>query len=126
VTTTRRAEGSSERAFESAIGRLLIAMTYTSVVFLVIGVGLMAAAGIGPLDGGPALDPGSLIAGLVSLDPAAFLWLGLGIVIATPIIRVAATGIAYARQGQWTMVLVSGAILVVIAIGVAGALSSEA
>jgi uncharacterized membrane protein len=86
----------------------------------------MAAAGIGPLDGGPALDPGSLIAGLVSLDPAAFLWLGLGIVIATPIIRVAATGIAYARQGQWTMVLVSGAILVVIAIGVAGALSSEA
>ncbi len=126
MTTTRRSESSSERAFESAIGRLLIAMTYTSVVFLVIGVGLMAAAGIGPLDGGPALDPGSLIAGLVGLDPAAFLWLGLGIVIATPIIRVAATGIAYARQGQWTMVLVSGAILVVIAIGVAGALSSEA
>ena len=126
MSTTKRAEAPSERAFESAIGRLLIAMTYTSVVFLVIGVGLMAAAGIGPLDGGPALDPGSLIAGLVGLDPAAFLWLGLGIVIATPIIRVAATGIAYARQGQWTMVLVSGAILVVIAIGVAGALSSEA
>ena len=71
---------------------------------------------------GPALDPGSLVAGLVGLDPAAFLWLGLGVVIATPIVRVVATGIAYARQGQWTMVLVSGAILVVIAIGVAGAL----
>jgi uncharacterized membrane protein len=126
VSTTTRGEALSERAFESAIGRLLIAMTYASVVFLVIGVGLMAAAGIGPLDGGPALDPASLMAGLVSLEPAAFLWVGLGIVIATPIVRVAATGIAYARQGQWTMVLVSGAILVVIAIGVAGALSSEA
>lgn len=126
MSTTTRGEAPSERAFESAIGRLLIAMTYASVVFLVIGVGLMAAAGIGPLDGGPALDPASLMAGLVSLEPAAFLWVGLGIVIATPIVRVAATGIAYARQGQWTMVLVSGAILVVIAIGVAGALSSEA
>ena len=56
---------------------------------------------------------------------AAFLWLGLGIVLATPIIRVTAAGIAYARQGQWTMVLVSAGILVVIAIGVAVSLSTE-
>ncbi len=126
MTTVTRDSGPPARDDEAAIGRLLIRMTYVSVVFLVVGVGLMVVAGIGPLDGGPSLDPGALVADLIALRPAAFLWLGLGIVIATPITRVAATGIAYARQGQWTMVLVSVAILVVIAIGVAGALSSEA
>jgi uncharacterized membrane protein len=126
VTTATRDPGPPVRDDEAAIGRLLIRMTYVSVIFLVVGVGLMAASGIGPLDGGPGLDPGALVADLMALEPAAFLWLGLGIVIATPIVRVAATGIAYARQGQWTMVFVSVAILIVIAIGVAVALSSEA
>lgn len=126
MTRVTRDLGPPVRDDEATIGRLLIRMTYVSVVFLVIGVGLMAASGIGPLDGGPSLDPASLVADLIALRPAAFLWLGLGIVIATPITRVAATGIAYARQGQWSMVLVSGAILLVIAIGVLGALSSEA
>ena len=125
MTSVTRDPGPPVRDDETTIGRLLIRMTYVSVAFLVIGVGLMAASGIDPLDGGPALDPGSLVADLLALRPAAFLWLGLGVVIATPITRVAATGIAYARQGQWTMVLVSGAILLVIAIGVAGALSTE-
>ena len=111
--------------FEGRIGRLLIGLTYVAVAALVVGVGLMVASGIEPLDGGPSIDPGTLVVDLLALDPAAFLWLGLGIVLATPIARVTAAGIAYARQGQWTMVLVSAAILVVIAIGVAGALSSE-
>jgi uncharacterized membrane protein len=95
------------------------------VAFLVIGVGLMVAAGIGPLDGGPSLDLDTLAADLVALRPAAFLWVGLGIVLATPITRVAAAGIGYGRQRQWTMVLVSIGILAVIAVGVAGALSTE-
>jgi uncharacterized membrane protein len=113
------------RDFEGFIGRLLIRLTYLAVTFLVVGVGLMAAAGIGPLDGGPNLDLGTLVADLVALRPAAYLWVGLGIVLATPITRVAAAGIAYGRQRQWTMVLVSIGILAVIAIGVAGALSTE-
>jgi hypothetical protein len=113
------------RNFETAIGRLLIRLTYLAVAFLVVGVGLMAASGIGPLDGGPGVDLGTLVADLWALEPAAFLWLGLGIVLATPIARVTAAGIAYARQGQWTMVLVSGGILVVIAIGVVVSLSTE-
>ena len=113
------------RDFEGFIGRLLIRLTYVAVTFLVVGVGLMAAAGIGPLDGGPSLDLGTLVADLVALRPAAYLWVGLGIVLATPISRVTAAGIAYGRQRQWTMVLVSIGILAVIAIGVAGALSTE-
>lgn len=115
----------SARDFEGIIGRLLIGLTYVAVAFLVVGVGLMIAAGIGPLDGGPSVDLGRLVSDLLSLQPAAFLWLGFGIVLATPITRVTVAGISYARQGQWTMVLVSVGIVVVIAIGVAASLSTE-
>ena len=125
MRTETRVEDPIMRDFEGFIGRLLIRLTYLAVAFLTVGVGLMAAAGIGPLDGGPSVDVGSLVADLLALQPAAFLWLGLGIVLATPISRVTAAGIAYARQGQWSMVLVSIGILAVIAVGVAGALSTE-
>ena len=54
--------------------RLLIAVTYVSVGLLSIGVVLMLADGISPTSGGPPLDLPSLAAGIVALDPAAFLW----------------------------------------------------
>ena len=111
MTTETRTPDTSARDFEGVIGRLLIVMTYVAVACLVVGVGLLVASGVGVLDGGPALDPGAFVEDLLALEPAAFLWLGIGVVIATPIIRVAATGIAYARARQWTMVLVSVGIL---------------
>jgi uncharacterized membrane protein len=125
MTTETRGADRSMRDFEGVIGRLLIGMTYVAVACLVVGVGLLVASGVGVLDGGPAFDPGTLVADLLALEPAAFLWLGLGVVLATPIVRVATSGIAYARRGQWTMVLIAIGILVVIAIGVAGSLITE-
>ncbi len=125
MSTPTRDASRSMRDFEGVIGRLLVGLTYVAVAFLVVGVGLMVASGIGPLDGGPSVDLGRLVADLLAPQPAAFLWLGIGIVLATPIIRVTAAGIAYARQGQWTMVLISGGIIVVIAIGVIVSLSAE-
>jgi uncharacterized membrane protein len=125
MTTEARKTDRSARDFEHGIGRLLIGMTYVAVACLVVGVGLLVASGVGVLDGGPAFDPGTLVADLVAREPAAFLWLGLGVVLATPIVRVATSGIAYARRGQWTMVLIALGILAVIAIGVAGSLITE-
>lgn len=125
MSTDNRHTTTPMRDFEGRIGRLLIGLTYIAVALVVVGVGLMVASGIGPLDGGPSLDPGTLIADLQSLEPAAFLWLGFAIVLATPITRVTAAGIAYARQGQWSMVLVSVGIVVVIALGVGISLSTE-
>jgi uncharacterized membrane protein len=125
MTIGTRGRDPSMRDFEGVVGRLLIGMTYIAVACLVVGVGLLVASGVGVLDGGPALDPGTLVADLLAFDPAAFLWLGLGVVLATPITRVATTGVAYARRGQWSMVLIATGILVVIAIGVAGSLITE-
>lgn len=104
---------------EFRIGRLMIAMTYASVATLVIGVALMVAAGISPLSGGPAFDASQLVAELTSVSPVGFLWLGLIIVIATPIVRVIGAAISYGLAGQWTMVAIAAAILLVIVAGVA-------
>jgi uncharacterized membrane protein len=103
---------------ERRIGRLLIAMTYVSVVLLVVGVLLLLAAGVSPLAGGPGLDLGTLGSEVLALGPAGFLWLGLAAVIATPIGRVVAAAVAYARSGDRSMVAIAVAILGIIAVGV--------
>ena len=110
-------------AAERLSGRLLIGITYVSVVLLLIGVALMIKNGISPLDGGPGLDLATLGATLAALEPAGFLWLGLLVVIAAPICRVIVAGIAYARDADWLMVGISVAILAVIAVGVGSALA---
>jgi uncharacterized membrane protein len=106
------------RAFERRIGRLLVRSTYLAVALLLVGVVLMAVNGISPLADAPTFEPGAILAGLTSLQPTAFLWLGLAVVIATPISRVIAALVGYARVGDRLMVGVSVAILVVIAIGI--------
>jgi uncharacterized membrane protein len=107
------------RAFEGRIGRWLIIVTYVSVALLASGVVLMAIAGISPLEGGPPLDPTAIIEGITSLDPATFLWLGLLAVIATPVTRVIAAAIGFARTGEWMLVLAALGILATIALSVA-------
>lgn len=109
--------------FERAIGRMLVALTYVAVALLAVGVGLMVANGIPPLSGGPPLDIGRIAEDVARLLPQGFLWLGLLVVIATPIARVVAAGIGYARVADRAMVAIAVAILVVIGLSVATALA---
>ena len=104
---------------EATIGRLLIAMTYVAVTLLVLGVALMAAAGISPLAAGPSLDLATLASQVAAAAPAGILYLGIIVVIATPITRVIGAALSYGADRQWVMVGVSVAILGVIALGVA-------
>jgi uncharacterized membrane protein len=110
---------------DTAIARLLTAGTYLSVALLAIGVALMAAAGISPLSGGPAFDPGNLPADIAALRPEGFLWLGLIAVIATPSARVAASLVGYLRRGERAMAGVSLLILGVIALSIIVATAAE-
>lgn len=112
------------REFDRVIGRLLIAVTYVAVALLSVGVILMTTTGISPLAAGPPLALGRLAADLVALAPAAFLWLGILAVIATPISRVVAAAIGYARLGDRWLVGVAIAILAVIVVGIASALAT--
>lgn len=114
-------DGGRMRGAERLIGRLLIGAAYLSVALLVVGVGLMLGAGTSPLAGGPGLNLATLGAGILTLDPAGFMWLGLLAVIAAPIARVMFASVAYLRDGDWLMVGVSAGILTIIVIGVATA-----
>lgn len=107
------------RAFEARIGRWLIIVTHISVALLAVGVGLMIANGISPLEGGPRLDLATLVAGLTTLDPAAFLWLGLLAVIVTPVSRVIAAAVGFARTGEWPLVVAAIGILATILASIA-------
>jgi uncharacterized membrane protein len=113
------------RDFDRVIGRLLIVVTYVAVALLSVGVVLLLMAGLSPLSGGPQLDLAQLGADLVALDPAAFLWLGILTVIATPLSRVVAAAIGFARLGDRLMVAVAIGILAVITLGVATAFGAS-
>ncbi len=106
-------------SLEHSIGRLLTIATVVGVVVLAIGVVAMVAAGISPLDAAPSVDLRAIPGQLARLDPAAILWLGLLIVIATPPLRVAAALAGFAARGERRMVLVASVVLALIAVGVA-------
>jgi uncharacterized membrane protein len=113
-------------ADERRIGRLLIAITYVSVAVLLVGVALMLVTGVSPLDAPPALDATSFLEALRAIRPSAILLIGIALVVATPIIRVIAAAVTYARSGEVRMVGVSLGILAVIAIGVVSAIVTDA
>ncbi len=104
--------------FEAVIGRVLIAMTYVAVTLLVIGVLLMFAAGTSPLSGGPAFHLGDIASDILALRPEGFIWLGLLVVLSTPIVRVVVAGFGYGRAREWPMVGVAIGILTVIAVAI--------
>jgi uncharacterized membrane protein len=110
--------------FERRLGRLLIGVTYVAVGLLTIGVMLLILAGISPLAGGPPFDPAQLVADLLAFEPAGFLWLGILVVIATPLSRVAGAAVGFIGRGERLMAVVSLAILGVIAISVLVALAT--
>ena len=103
---------------EHSIGRLLALATLVGVVVLAVGVIAMIAAGISPLDTPPAFDLAAIPARTGRLDPAAVLWLGLVIVIATPPVRVGAALVGFAARGERRMVLVALGVLALIAVGI--------
>ena len=104
---------------ERSIARVLTFGTYLAVGLLAVGVVFMLIDGIGPLSGGPAFDPGDVVANVAALRPAGFIWIGLLVVVGTPAARVAASLIGYSRRGERLMTGVSALILIVIATSVA-------
>ncbi len=113
------AGGGTPAGIEVRIARLLRVGTLLSVLLLAVGSLLLVAAGISPLDPGwPPLDVAAIPSDLLALRPEGFLWLGLLVTIATPLLRVTASTLSFARAGERRMVLLGVAVLVVIALAV--------
>jgi uncharacterized membrane protein len=104
---------------DHVIARLLLVGAVIGVVFLAIGVVLMAVNGISPESSTfPAFDPGTLVPDLGALRPEGFLWVGIVILIATPIARVIGELITFTMNGDRTLAMVALGILGVIALSV--------
>lgn len=109
---------------ERAVARLLAVGAVVAVVLLATGVVLMIGEGVDPTGPTfPVFDAAAIVDDLLALRPEGFLWAGLLVVIATPIVRVVGELVGFAWLGDRPMVLVAGAILVVVAASVVLALA---
>ncbi len=112
--------GAAPAGVEAQIARILALGTRLGIALLAVGSLLLVAAGISPLaEDWPPLDLAALPADLLALRPEGFLWLGLLVTIATPLLRVTAATLGFARAGERRMVLLGVAVLVVITLAVA-------
>ena len=104
---------------EARIGRLLTIGTYAGATALAVGVVAMLAAGLSPLDSAyPTFDPLALPGQLLALEPEGFLWLGLIVILATPVMRVVASLAGYLGRRERAMASVAVGVLAVIAVGI--------
>lgn len=114
-------------AVESAVARLLLAGTLAGVAALGVGVVLMAGSGISPTsETYPDFEAGRLVPDLLALRAEGFLWLGIVVLVATPVVRVIGELAAFGIRRDRPMVAVSVAILGIIGLSVALAIGAEA
>ncbi len=101
---------------ERMVSRVLGVGIALAVVFMLVGVVLGVVSG----DGLPqrVVVFGDLLSGLGELDPAAYLSLGLLVLIATPFVRVIGSIVVFALTHDRRYVLVTAAVLVVMCLGV--------
>jgi uncharacterized membrane protein len=118
VSAIRVDRSGTANGLESTLARVLQVGTYVSIALVAVGVALLVAGGGSPLDAGPPLDIRGLVADLGAGKPAAFLWLGILGIIATPGLRVAGALIGFARRGERAMAIVALLILAVVGLGV--------
>jgi uncharacterized membrane protein len=111
---------------EEAVARLLAAGAVAAVVLIVAGVVLMVAQGVNPLSREfPALNLEGLVPSMLALEPAAFIWAGVLVVVATPIAMVTVELTAFARRHDARMALLAIGILGIIALSVVSAILLE-
>jgi len=103
-------------AIERMVSRVLGAGIAIAVVFMLAGVVLGIASGEALPDHVVAF--GSLASGLSELDPAAYLSLGLLVLVATPFVRVTGSIAAFALERERRYVLLTAVVLVVMCAGV--------
>ena len=120
-------ESASADRVELFIARVLAIGAVLAVGLLVIGIVLMLGAGISPdAEAFPVFDPALVVGDLLALRPAGFLWAGIVVVIATPVVRVAGELLGFSLRRDRRMALVAAGVLAIIAVSVVTALVAEA
>lgn len=108
---------------EKAVSFVLRAGVIVSAVIICLGLALLVVKG--GLKAGERIDAAmaypsnlrALLAGLLVLDPASVLALGLVALIATPFARVAISIVAFALERDWSYVVITALVLAVLVMG---------
>jgi len=101
---------------EKVVHWVLLVGLLVSVAFMGTGIVLGFAQGTGLPD--TVVAPGDLPGALADGEAAAFLTLGLLVLIVTPFLRVAGSLVAFARERDLRFVLVSAAVLALMCLSV--------
>jgi len=124
-----RASGSRDtvpsRAVEIVVSLVLRIGVVLSAAIICLGLALLVAGGIisNEIRIDAAIpyprDLGALLAGILALDPASVMSLGLVVLIATPFARVAVSIVAFALERDWRYVVVTALVLTILVAGIA-------
>ena len=103
-----------------AIERVVRGILSWGIVAAVVCMAIGLVLGVLDAEGLPTrvVPVGEVLSGLAAFDPAAYLSLGLLVLIATPLVRVAASLVAFARLHERRYVLVTGIVLAVMCVSV--------
>lgn len=113
---------------EGVLSRLLTAGTMIAAALAVVG-GLMYLASHGgertvlrEFHGEPTglVTPEAIARGAAGLDARAIMQLAVLVLIATPVLRVAAAGLVFAAGKDWKFVAICGVVLAGLALGLMG------
>jgi len=104
------------KELELFVSNILRAGVMISGVLIVIGLGLFIATGDSCYPNGEAsLD--WIIYGDPFFSPSHILFLGFLTLVITPLLRVAASVLAYGAEKDWTYVAITGFVLIILVIG---------
>lgn len=118
----------SDHEVEQLVGRLLQAGVLVAAAVTILGaVLLLAREGGAPIDFGTLRPPTAglhtvrgVLAGALALEPHAIVQLGLVLLVATPVARVALTLVAFAMQRDRLYVAITLLVLALLVYGLAG------
>ena len=106
VGASRRGALITPDGFRLLVSRVLLVGVTTSAVLLAAGLlGSLLVGWDGSLVGAPpttgaATDPGALVADVLALRPIGLARAGLVVLVATPVVRVAASVVAFTLEGD--------------------------
>lgn len=111
---------------ETAAAKLLTWGTRVALLLVLVGVVGMIATGVDPITAvPPAFSLAAIPGEIASLQPTGFLWAGLLVLIALPLGRVVVSGAGFLAAGDRRLALLSGLVLLVIAVSIVAALGLE-
>ncbi|MDN5344585.1 MAG: hypothetical protein PWQ18_696 [Clostridia bacterium] len=110
-------ERDRQYALEHFVSRVLLIGVLTSVVLMLLGMGLLA---FNPgLASDHVMPVGQVLREAIRLQPMALIDLGLIVLLLTPLARVIITGFGFALEKDWLFAAVSLGVLVILIISLA-------